>query len=150
MKERTGAIDRRAFMGRVGGLALAGAWATLPLAACAGARYVPAEWRDGRAVLRLSDFGEEAGVLVEHPSAGRPVYVHRFGPDRFGALLTRCTHRGCQVEPQGVRLVCPCHGSEFGLDGSVLEGPAERALTAYPVTVAGDVVVVDLSAERST
>jgi Rieske Fe-S protein len=137
-------MDRRAFVARAGGLALVGACASLPLAACAGARYVPAQWRDGRVVLRLADFGAEEGVLVEHPSAGRPVYVHRFAPDRFGALFTRCTHRGCQVEPQGLRLVCPCHGSTFSLDGSVLEGPAERALTAYPVTLEGDHVVVDL------
>jgi len=58
------------------------------------------------------------------------------------ALLARCTHRGCQPEPVGDRLVCPCHGSEFDLRGSVLEGPADRPLTRYDVAVDGDDLVI--------
>ncbi|MFF0273915.1 FAD-dependent oxidoreductase [Streptomyces sp. NPDC004330] len=42
----------------------------------------------------------------------------------------RCTHRGCELgfdETEGT-WECPCHGSRFAADGSVLQGPATRPL----------------------
>lgn len=39
-----------------------------------------------------------------------------------------CTHMGCILDLSGNKLLCPCHGSEFSLDGKVLEGPARDAL----------------------
>lgn len=67
-------------------------------------------------------------VIVSQPSAGE-----------YKAFSTVCTHQGCQVQVQDSnRIVCPCHGSEYAVaDGSVVHGPAEEALTSYPVQVKG-------------
>ncbi|MGH3785896.1 MAG: FAD-dependent oxidoreductase [Pseudonocardiaceae bacterium] len=42
----------------------------------------------------------------------------------------RCTHLGCLLRFNGAERSwdCPCHGSRFDVDGSVLEGPAVRPL----------------------
>lgn len=72
-------------------------------------------------------------VIVSQPSSGE-----------YKAFSTVCTHQGCQVQVQDSnRIVCPCHGSEYAVaDGSVVHGPAEEALTSYPVQVKGGKIFV--------
>jgi Rieske Fe-S protein len=69
----------------------------------------------------------EGGIVS---SNGEKVAGYR---DRTGALRAvsaRCTHLGCQVawNPAEDTWDCPCHGSRFRPDGSVIEGPATRPL----------------------
>jgi cytochrome b6-f complex iron-sulfur subunit len=48
----------------------------------------------------------------------------------FYALNAVCTHLGCLTvwKPEAGVIACPCHGSTFQRDGSVIAGPAPRAL----------------------
>ena len=137
-------MNRRDFVHRlpvVSAVAWAGA-ATLPLAGCAGAAYLVPQESGGRLLVPTSALAEAGGVFVAVPGGDRPVYLHRTRGGVFVALLARCTHRGCQPEPVADRLVCPCHGSEYDLDGNVLQGPAERPLTRYDASVEGDHAVI--------
>lgn len=41
----------------------------------------------------------------------------------------RCTHLGCMINHiENDRLICPCHGSEYLPDGSVVKGPSKKPL----------------------
>jgi nitrite reductase/ring-hydroxylating ferredoxin subunit len=68
--------------------------------------------------------------------------------DHVGALRVlsaRCPHLGCQIDRlvDGV-LVCPCHGSRFHPDGSVVSGPASSPLADLPyeiVRTTGNLIV---------
>lgn len=56
--------------------------------------------------------------------------VHRDESGRLHRVSARCTHLGCIVSWNGADKTwdCPCHGSRFEADGSVLQGPAVRPL----------------------
>lgn len=115
---------------------------TLSLTACAGVPYVVPGVRPGGLVVSAATLAERGAVFLQSPGMDRPVYVRRDAEGEIVALLASCTHRGCQPEPVGDRLVCPCHGSEFSLTGRVLAGPAERPLTRYSVSEQGEEVIV--------
>ena len=61
------------------------------------------------------------------------------------ALYRRCTHLNCTVlwDETAGRFSCPCHGSEFEMDGDVLNPPAPDPLTRFPITVENGTVSVD-------
>ena len=74
---------------------------------------------------------------------GRPIVLFR---DRDGvyAISAVCTHLGCIVKPTDHGFDCPCHGSKFRLDGSVVSGPAPKPLPWIAVSDAGGgAVMVD-------
>lgn len=64
---------------------------------------------------------ESVGTLV---SVGHERAVIRTGASAFRALPTVCTHLGCETNVANNRLECPCHGSIFANDGSVIRGPS--------------------------
>jgi Rieske Fe-S protein len=39
---------------------------------------------------------------------------------------------------------CPCHGSQYGLDGHNIKGPAKRPLAPYKVYTSGGIVVIEV------
>lgn len=58
----------------------------------------------------------------------------------FYALWARCTHLGCTPNWFDVerRFKCPCHGSNFSVEGDVLAGPAPKPLFRCAIRLADD------------
>jgi cytochrome b6-f complex iron-sulfur subunit len=58
------------------------------------------------------------------------------------AMSAVCTHAGCLLDDSGSSiasgLTCPCHGSVFDGNGSVMQGPARAALQHYAVAIGAD------------
>ncbi len=55
----------------------------------------------------------------------------RLSQTRFAAVNLICRHKGCTVEYNGEKFVCPCHGSQYSSDGTVIHGPAQKNLRTY-------------------
>ena len=78
-----------------------------------------------------------------HVPAGRSVAIFKDGANVY-AISTVCTHLGCIVKATETGFDCPCHGSKFGKDGSVVKGPAPKGLPWLEVKpLGGDKFLVD-------
>ncbi len=74
---------------------------------------------------------------------GRSVALYKEGNQVY-AISTICTHLGCIVKPSATGFDCPCHGSKYAADGSVLKGPAPKALPWLDLKhLGGDNFLVD-------
>jgi Rieske Fe-S protein len=74
----------------------------------------------------------DAATVITQPTKGE-----------FKAFSSICTHAGCPVAAVTDTINCNCHGSKFSItDGSVVNGPASKPLTARTATVTGDSVSV--------
>ena len=85
-------------------------------------RIIPAEVSSAAEVA-----AGQAGVVRDGLAK---VGVYREPDGTLHAVSLRCTHLGCLLRFNGAERSwdCPCHGSRFAVDGSVLEGPAVRPL----------------------
>lgn len=64
----------------------------------------------------------------------------------FYCLRNVCAHAGCQTSFNAAAKTfdCPCHGSRYNFDGTVLNGPATSGLTSFTLCRRGDgTLVVD-------
>jgi Rieske Fe-S protein len=114
--------------------------AVAPLAACStstGKQSKPATTPvAGQALARTADIPVNSGTVVEDTLITQPQ------PGVFDAFVARCTHAGCALPGvEGDTITCPCHGSQFALNGTVVRGPAMEPLKPVKVTVRGGLIV---------
>ena len=86
------------------------------------------------AAPKLHELTPGHGAIVSHD--GKKVAAYRDDSGRVHACSPACTHMGCYVQWNTAEKSwdCPCHGSRFGYDGEVLQGPAVNPLESKNVT----------------
>lgn len=92
-----------------------------------GAKVVKALWKDylsDRQSTELAELALGHGGIVEID--GERLAAYRSAEGELFALSPVCTHMGCLVHWNEVETTwdCPCHGSRFAVDGTVVDGPA--------------------------
>ena len=137
-------IPRRDFLGLAGlwSAAIAITGSVLGMARMTKPRVLP----EASARVRLGK-ADEIPVGSTRVYAGQNVRIASTA-EGLMAMSTVCTHLGCIVEESDGGFSCPCHGSKFDETGTVVGGPAPRALPWLSISQTADgTLVVDRSAE---
>ena len=145
-------IDRRKFI-KQSCLLCAGVGA-LPtvLSSCQATHYVSGIAEPNGIAVAKSEFTyikkeqtlSRQYIIVQNEKLEFPIYVYRFSENEYSALWMKCAHQGAELQASGDHLHCPSHGSEFSNKGIVSNGPAEKNLRSFPVSVAGEKIIIDL------
>ena len=90
--------------------------------------HLVGDWIGRGEVKQRREIPLGSGAIVRDGIGLLAVYRDQDGV--FHELSAACTHLGCVVRWNGVEKSwdCPCHGSRFAPDGTVLNGPAVKPL----------------------
>ena len=116
--------------------------------------YVVARFISPKRSFRYMEESKKGSIRVEDIPVGeskllyykeRPVLLIHVKENRFVALSGICTHLRCGLnwDRDSRKLVCPCHGATFDIQGNVLSGPPPEPLTRYQVKIKGGIIYIE-------
>jgi cytochrome b6-f complex iron-sulfur subunit/menaquinol-cytochrome c reductase iron-sulfur subunit len=88
--------------------------------------------------VKLKGDQRDAFTVTKDQTIGS-VWLTRSG-DAVSALSAECPHLGCAIDlrPGGESFSCPCHTSDFTLDGKPHKGPSPRPMDELTTRVSDD------------
>ena len=96
-------------------------------------------------IAENAELANVGGGLLFLQARGHKIYVVRTASG-FSSVSAICTHAQCVIEWNGTSVFdCPCHGSRFASDGTVMKGPAARSLRIYTNTLVDDTLTIKLT-----
>lgn len=116
--------------------------ATLLEGCSSSALVLQAHVVDNKAIVPLARLGD-----LTSPNSYAKMYVNQNAnpiilfvgeSGEMQAVLSTCSHSGCEVKKLRTKFECPCHGSEYDLQGNVLRGPAPDPLEMFQVQKVAD------------
>jgi Rieske Fe-S protein len=105
------------------------------------------------------DFQEKGSIRIGtsswdesgHRQAGLfpPVIINRDPAGSLYVLSAECKHEGCTVGKLDYMndisiLICPCHGSQYAVDGTVIHGPALSSLDKLEYRQQGEMLFITM------
>jgi len=145
-------LNRREFTLFLGKLALAAVATSTFLDSCTSPAPNAAKTPTGKKVtLDLTDSRYSglatvgASINIPDPNnSTRPMIVRRESLTAVVALSSQCTFDGCQLPfLSNDAMTCPCCGSQYDKNGTVIKGPATTNLTVYSATLNGSTITID-------
>ncbi len=136
-------MDRKDFIKACGLLCVGSTAAAVLLQSCSGVNYVAKANASGnKLAIKKTEFEtikkektvKRPYAIVKTEQLNFPICIYRIDDTHYSAVLMECTHKGCELQPHGEYLICPCHGSEFSKKGVVQNPPAEAHLRTFNIT----------------
>lgn len=145
-------MDRKNFIKTCGFACVGGSAMATLLQSCGVSKTLSGTIKDSDLLVSLSDFETKAGnethykkyIVVNNDLLKFPICLYRFDAQNYSALWLRCAHQGAELQVFGDKLQCPAHGSEFDNKGTVTNGPADKNLLSFPVTIDGNNLKISL------
>jgi cytochrome b6-f complex iron-sulfur subunit len=139
-------LTRREFLKTVGG-AIATTASPMLLQSCAAGLATYRGQFDGAKITipkaeAVAVAAPNGIMMVRASNLPMTIIVRHLEGTGLIALSTICTHAGCEVRVLPHSFQCPCHGSEYAVDGAVENGPASRPLQRFAVEETPEAIII--------
>ncbi len=120
------------------------------LSSCAAIKFANGKLVKDGIIIDAKDFAlkeknkHRLYIVVRNEELSFPICVYRFSDTDYSAVWMQCAHQGAELNVAGDYLQCPAHGSEYDNRGKVTNGPADRDLRTFPVTINNNQLFIDL------
>ncbi len=74
-------------------------------------------------------------IILEIKNFNSKIILIKAGINEYKALSLMCSHKGCELVAYKNFFECPCHGSEFDIQGNALKWPATEPLVNYKTVI---------------
>ncbi len=141
-------MERRDFIKDCTIFCAGGIGVSMLLQSCGTVYYATSNLESNKIKINKTEFfddkkNEREFIIVRSEKLQFPVSIYKKN-EEYVALYMQCTHQGCELRPNKISLVCPCHGSEFSTSGKVLNHPADKDLQQFKVTSDYESIYVEL------
>ena len=145
-------MDRKQFLKTCGFGCLSTIAGVTLLQSCASSQILSREIKDSDLLVPISDKKKKKGaktefkkyIIIQNEILKTPICVYRFDANDYCAMFMLCTHQGAELQVFGDKLQCPAHGSEFSSRGVLENGPANKDLRKFPVTIENNTLKISL------
>jgi cytochrome b6-f complex iron-sulfur subunit len=137
-------MNRKDFIKTCGLVSVGATTLSVLMDSCKTIFYAPNIISGNRIVIKRSDLAQTNSTVIKNNMLQAPIYLTKLNEQEYSAVLMYCTHKGCELNPAGNNLICPCHGSEFSTTGKVLNPPADKDLQHYSVTSDNENIYIQL------
>lgn len=145
-------MDRRKFIRNSCTACLSATAFSAIVSSCTSTRFISGSLGKDGLTISASEFetglkgkaAHRSFIIIRNEALQYPICVYRLNEREYSALWMRCTHQGAELQAAGEYLQCTAHGSEFDNKGTVKNGPADRNLRNFPVTLSGNQLFIDL------
>jgi Rieske Fe-S protein len=122
------------------------------LSSCGSVKFTAGKLNDDGLIIDADEFKTKTAgdttyrpyIIVRNEALKYPICVYRISDAEYSALWMQCTHQGTELQVAGNYLNCTAHGSEFSNKGTVINGPADKNLKTFPVTINNNELFIDL------
>ena len=123
-------------------IALAGSAASI-LESCGGASMVyKTEFKNDALQVPVSQFQPNQNYLLVRNAEMEYDIVVIKNESNYKAFYLQCTHENQPLSVNDKNIRCSSHGSIFGFDGKVMNGPADKPLQEYSTRIENGFIVI--------
>jgi nitrite reductase/ring-hydroxylating ferredoxin subunit len=114
------------------------------LESCTSIKTVNTTITNNTMTVAKAEFAAATNIKVRNLQLPYDVLLVKENDDNYYAMYMQCSHADNPVYSDGTKINCPSHGSVFNMQGTAIDGPADKPLKRFKTELTADKITIHL------